>query len=78
MKDESGLEPVVTTALLRVVNDDATPEEVAALVAVLSMIDSDPGPRPPRPTPQWQANHRTVRHVPPSGPGSWRSSGLPR
>ena len=64
--------------LLRVVNGDATPEEVAALVAVLSRsLRRRPRPRRPRRTPEWQAHHRKVRATHPHGPGGWRSSGLP-
>jgi len=62
---------------LRVVRGDATPEEVAALVAVLGSM----GPAEPerkRRTPEWSAHHRKVRRTLPHGPGGWRSSGLPR
>lgn len=62
---------------LQVVRGDATPEEVAALVAVLGSL----GPAeeaPPRRTPEWSAHHRKVRRTLPHGPGGWRSSGLPR
>jgi hypothetical protein len=63
--------------LLKVVNSDATPEEIAALVAVFASLGSGAGPAPRR-TPEWQANHRRVRATYPRGPGGWRSSGLPR
>ena len=63
--------------LLKVVNSDATPEEVAALVAVLSSLGGAE-PAPARRTPEWQAYHRKVRAALPHGPGGWRSSGLPR
>ena len=64
--------------VLRVVKGDATPEEVAALVAVIAAMGSGrrrgqaeaaaaPGPTPP-------AGSRTTH---PHGPGAWRSSGLP-
>ena len=65
------------TPLLKVVNPDATPEEIAALVAVFSSLGGATKP-PPRRTPEWQANHRKVRLTWPHGPGGWRSSGLPR
>ncbi len=63
--------------LLRVVEGDATPEEIAALVAVFASLGQPAAPTPRR-TPEWQAHHRKVRatHLP--GPGGWRSSGLPR
>ena len=64
--------------LLRVVDHDATPEEVAALVAVFSALGSAGGEAPRRRAPEWSAHHRKVRtpHLP--GPGGWRSSALPR
>jgi Acyl-CoA carboxylase epsilon subunit len=67
------------TPLLRVVNPDATPEEVAALVAVFAALGSAGGEAPRRRrTPEWSAAHRGVRRTHLSGPGGWRSSGLPR
>ncbi|WP_193614943.1 acyl-CoA carboxylase subunit epsilon [Nocardioides lijunqiniae] len=63
--------------LLRVVGSDATPEEIAALVAVLSSLGGDAAPAPRR-TPEWSSHHRTLRRSFPHGPGAWRSSGLPR
>jgi hypothetical protein len=63
--------------VLKVINNDATPEEIAALVAVFSSLGGAEQP-PPRRTPEWRANHRKVRVTLPHGPGGWRSSGLPR
>jgi hypothetical protein len=63
--------------LLRVVSGDPTPEELAALVAVVASLGSAAS-APPRRTPEWQAQHRKVRATYPHGPGGWRSSGLPR
>ncbi|MGB0099778.1 MAG: acyl-CoA carboxylase subunit epsilon [Nocardioides sp.] len=62
---------------LRVVDGDATPEEVAALVAVLASLQGD-APAPKRPAPSWAAPHRGVRRTLPHGAGGWRSSALPR
>jgi len=64
--------------LLRVVKGDATPEEVAALVAVVAALGSGGGEPPPRRTPEWSAHHRKTRVSLPHGPGGWRSSALPR
>ncbi len=75
MTDDSA--PTEQTPLLKVVSPHATPEEVAALVAVLSSLGGTEAP-PPRRTPEWQAHHRKVRRPPAHGPGGWRSSGLPR
>ena len=63
--------------LLRVVSPHATPEEVAALVAVFASLGGEEPP-PARRTPEWQAHHRKLRAPHAPGPGGWRSSGLPR
>ncbi|MFC6287811.1 acyl-CoA carboxylase subunit epsilon [Nocardioides sp. GCM10027113] len=76
--DGTAAEPVETKPLLRVVNGDATPEEVAALVAVLSSLGGGGEPPARRPVSEWSAHHRKVRRTLPHGPGGWRSSALPR
>ncbi|CAN5555111.1 hypothetical protein BH11ACT8_BH11ACT8_17070 [soil metagenome] len=63
--------------LLRIVNPDATPEEVAAIVAVLSALGGGEAPTPRR-RPEWNAPHRMVRPAVSHGPGGWRASSLPR
>ncbi|MDP2773873.1 MAG: acyl-CoA carboxylase epsilon subunit [Nocardioides sp.] len=66
-----------TVPLLRVVNADATPEEIAALVAVFAALGADDGSAP-RPIPEWQSHHRKLRPTAhPHGPAGWRSSSLP-
>jgi hypothetical protein len=62
--------------LLRVVRGDATPEELAALVAVVASLGTA-GEPPSRRAPDWSAHHRKLRRSLPHGPGGWRSSGLP-
>ena len=74
----SGEHPVDDRPLLKVVNPDATPEEVAALVAVFSALGSGDAPAPKRRRPEWSAPSRLHRRTPAHGPGGWRSSGLPR
>ena len=63
--------------VLRVINADATPEEVAALVAVFSALGSGGDEPPKRPRPVWAHPARGVRRTHRSGPGAWRASGLP-
>ena len=63
--------------LLRVVSPHATPEEVAALVAVFASLGTEGGAPAPR-LPEWQAHHRKLRETHRHGPDGWRSSGLPR
>jgi hypothetical protein len=70
-------EPVDQRPLLRVVKGDATPEEVAALVAVVASLGGAAAPAKER-TPEWSAHHRKTRVSLPHGPGGWRSSALPR
>jgi Acyl-CoA carboxylase epsilon subunit len=63
---------------LRLVRGDATPEEVAALLAVLTAASAgDPGPAPRRTT-AWTSRERAVRRLPTPGPGAWRASAWPR
>ena len=61
---------------LRVVSGAATPEEVAALVAVLTSVGQSSAEK--KPVPAWSAHHRKVRVTLPHGPGGWRHSALPR
>ena len=63
--------------LLKVVNPDATPEEVAALVAVFAALGSEPAGKR-RPVAEWNSPYRQVRPYYSHGPGGWRSSGLPK
>ena len=62
--------------VLRIVNADATPEEVAAVVAVFASLGGSAAPASRRP-PAWAAPHRLVRRTLPHGPGGWRASTLP-
>lgn len=75
-RDES-TEATPQQPLLRVVNPDATPEEVAALVAVFAALGSGEVPAKPRPR-VWGSPARLVRRPLAPGRGAWRASGLPR
>lgn len=79
MSDEvsTGVSAPPSPPLLRVVKGDATPEEIAALVAVVASLGAA-APAAARRTPAWQAHHRKVRAPLAHGPGGWRSSALPR
>jgi hypothetical protein len=67
---------------LVLVKGDAEPEEVAALVAVVSGLAAAAqaaAAQADRPVvPEWSAPHRKVRQTYPHGPGGWRASALPR
>ena len=62
---------------LRVVRGDATPEEIAALVAVLlSRPGGDAVPSVPARS-AWADRSRQLRRPLRPGPGAWRRSALP-
>ncbi|HVF06537.1 MAG TPA: acyl-CoA carboxylase subunit epsilon [Frankiaceae bacterium] len=59
---------------LRVVRGDATPEEVAALVAVLARVSGSAGPAAePELASQW-ARPQPRCPLPSPGPGAWRAA----
>ncbi|MEP6527580.1 MAG: acyl-CoA carboxylase subunit epsilon [Nocardioidaceae bacterium] len=63
--------------LLRIVKGEPTPEELAALVAVIaarSQVASAPSATPES---RWAAPHHRMRRVLRRGPGAWRASALP-
>jgi len=65
--------------LLRVVRGDASPEEIAALMAVLGARSAAVRPAPRRARrPVWADPGRAVREPLRLGPGAWRASAWPR
>jgi len=72
-------DPPTGQPLLRVVRGDATPEEIAALVAVL--VTHAAGARAGKPVRSvpglWSDRSRQLRRPLVPGPGAWRGSGLP-
>jgi hypothetical protein len=65
--------------LFRVVRGDATPEEIAALVAVLMARAGDTEASSPARSVRnsWSDRSRLLRRPLSPGPGAWRRSGLP-
>ena len=68
--------------VLRVIRGDATPEEIAAVVAVLlarsAASDASSSSSSARPAPSaWADRSRLLRRPLHPGPGAWRRSGLP-
>jgi hypothetical protein len=59
---------------LRLVRGDASPEEIAALLAVLSAASGGQEPAAPRRTSVWASRERLVRRPLRPGPGAWRAS----
>jgi hypothetical protein len=72
------VETFETRPVLFAIKGDPTPEEVAALVAVLQGVASSAAPAEKPRRSEWSAPHRLVRTPLASGPGGWRSSSLPR
>jgi hypothetical protein len=66
--------------VLRVVRGDATPEEIAALVAVVAAASARAAatsvPAADRVS-AWREPARHLRRPLPHGPGAWRASALP-
>ena len=64
---------------LFVIKGGASPEEVAALTAVLQgLAAAGAQAEPPRPRSEWAHPRRSMRTPLPTGQGGWRASALPR
>jgi Acyl-CoA carboxylase epsilon subunit len=63
--------------VLRVLRGDATPEEIAAVVAVLLARPAREGAPPRSPPSPWADRSRLLRRPLFPGPDAWRRSGLP-
>jgi hypothetical protein len=64
--------------LLRIVKGDPTPDEVVALVAVVSAMANaaaEQSSKEKQPRAEWSARHRLVRRTLHHGAGAWRASG---
>ena len=60
--------------LLKVIDQNATPEDIAAVVAVFSALGSGEAPKKKERSLWGAPQLRTPHHA---GPGAWRASGLP-
>jgi acyl-CoA carboxylase epsilon subunit len=63
---------------LRIVKGNPTDEEVAALVAVVSVLDAGGEEERTRPRSAWSDRRTMVREPLAHGPGAWRTSAFPR
>ena len=70
--EATGAAPPVAPAIL--VRGDATPEQLAALVAVLSAASGGEEPASDGSTSTWAAHSAAMRHPVNHGPGAWRTS----
>ena len=61
---------------LRLVRGDATPEEVAAIMAVLTAPQAPAAPTFSRAS-EWPGSTRRLRRPNHPGPAAWRASALP-
>ena len=77
MTEEQDAASEQAAPILRIVNADATPEEIAAVAAVFSALGSGGGAPEERPRPAWGNPARGVRRPHRHGPDAWRASGLP-
>jgi hypothetical protein len=64
--------------MLRVIRGDATPEEIAAIVAVLALRGKPATPGPPPAFSIWADRSRMMREPVSPSPGGWRRSAFPR
>jgi hypothetical protein len=77
VSEEQVVDGSETKPVLKVIDAHATPEEVAAIVTVLSALGGGaPAPKPVRS--QWAHPSRSMTAPFPSGHGGWRASALPR
>ncbi|GAA1511846.1 acyl-CoA carboxylase subunit epsilon [Nocardioides humi] len=80
-EEQTGTTSDVVPPLLSVLTPGTTPEEVAALVAVLSALGGG-APAPAAPRSEWTDPARRLRATatthPTPGRGAWRASALPR
>jgi hypothetical protein len=69
--------PEAPRPLLRVVRGEPTPEQVAALVAVVTARASGGVEAEPVAPSRWASRAAALRQPLPHGPGAWRASALP-
>ena len=76
--DQPADQPDATAPVLKIVTPDATPEEIAAIVAVFAALggSAETATKPRRVA--WNTPARLVRRPHRHGPDGWRLSGLPR
>jgi hypothetical protein len=72
-KGADAVEPVEAKPLLKVITPTATPEEVAAIVAVFAAMGGD-APAPEKPRSEWASPSRRMRGPHVHYRGAWQAS----
>lgn len=72
--DESGETPAAEQPLFAVVKGEATPEELAALAAVVLSAGSGEPAEPQQPSARHWIRRQQLQLAPKPGPGSWKRS----
>ena len=73
-----GLDTALPTAPVVVIHGHAAPEQVCAIIAVLSALSGGEGGGEPLRSSLWADHGRAVRTTSTRGPGAWRASSQPR
>ena len=60
---------------LHVVNGDASPEDIAAMLIIFAAFSQETAPAATAIN-AWNSGDRMLRAFPSAGPGAWRASGL--
>jgi hypothetical protein len=66
----------VTALSLQVIRGDASPEDIASLLAVFAAVKGTAQPAGNAAIHAWNDRAATMRSFPAPGPGAWRASGL--
>jgi hypothetical protein len=66
----------VTAPHLQVIRGDASPEDIATLLAVFAALQANTQASEPTAINAWSDRAAVMRSFPVPGPGAWRASGL--
>ncbi len=66
----------MTAPHLQVIRGDASPEDIATLLAVFAALQGNAQTSEPAAINAWSDRAATMRSFPAPGPGAWRASGL--
>ena len=66
----------MTAPHLQVIRGDASPEDIATLLAVFAALQGNAQTSEPAAIQAWSDRAAVMRSFPTPGPGAWRASGL--